>query len=88
MPGFDHGPKHPVPAENEAVTSRRARFGLAFFAFYLLLYGGFVLLNAFAPAVMERTPLLGINVAVLYGMSLIVAAFVLALVYGWLCRTP
>ncbi len=86
MPGFDHGPSQPLAHEDAAVTSRRTRYGLALFAVYLLLYGGFVLLNAFAPAVMERTPLLGINVAVLYGMALIVAAFVLALVYGWLCR--
>jgi uncharacterized membrane protein (DUF485 family) len=88
MTDFDHGPNQPIAPEGYALTSRRTRYGLVLFAVYLLLYGSFVLLNAFAPAVMERTPLLGINVAVLYGMALIVAAFVLALVYGWLCRAP
>ena len=34
------------------------------------------------------SPLFGVNLAILYGMLLIAAAFVLALVYGWLCRSP
>lgn len=53
---------------------------------YLLLYGGFVLLAAFWPEIMERTPLAGVNLAIWYGFGLIVAAIVLALVYGWVCR--
>jgi uncharacterized membrane protein (DUF485 family) len=86
MPAFDHGPNQTAP-EDAALTSRRTRYGLALFAVYLLLYGGFVLLNAFAPDQMERTPLFGVNLAILYGMLLIAAAFVLALIYGWLCRS-
>ena len=30
----------------------------------------------------------GINLAVLYGLGLIVVAFLLALLYDWLCRAP
>lgn len=86
MAGFDHGPNQSA-SEDAALISRRARYGLALFAVYLLLYGGFVLLNAFAPEQMEQTPLFGVNLAILYGMLLIAAAFVLALVYGWLCRS-
>jgi uncharacterized membrane protein (DUF485 family) len=63
-----------------------ARLGLALFVVYLLLYGGFVALAAFAPEWMERTPLAGVNLAVWYGFGLIVAALVLALIYGWACR--
>jgi len=55
------------------------------FAVYLLLYGGFVLLNTFSPTTMEATPIEGINVAIIYGFGLIVAAFFLALLYGLLC---
>ncbi len=55
------------------------------FLLYLLLYGGFVLLNTFSPTTMEATPIEGINVAILYGFGLIVSAFVLALLYGFLC---
>ena len=55
------------------------------FLIYLLLYGGFVLINTFSPTTMEATPIEGINVAILYGFGLIVAAFVMALLYGLLC---
>ncbi len=59
-----------------------SRLGLALFAIYLALYGGFVLLNTFAPATMEATPWAGINVAILYGFGLIIGAVLLALIYG------
>ena len=68
------------------MPTRNARIGLALFAVYLLLYGGFVGLAAFAPARMEATPLAGVNVAIWYGFGLIIAAMLLALVYGWVCR--
>lgn len=64
-----------------------ARLGLVLFAVYLLLYGGFVLVNAFAPEKMEATPIAGINVAILSGFGLIVMALVMALLYGWLCKS-
>jgi uncharacterized membrane protein (DUF485 family) len=86
MPGIDHGPNVTTAADDHG-SERRSRIGLVLFAVYLLLYGGFVLLNAFAPEQMDRTPLLGVNLAVLYGFLLIIVAFVLALLYGWLCRT-
>lgn len=59
-----------------------SRLAMTLFSVYLLLYAGFVLLNAFYPDVMEATPWWGINVAVLYGFGLIVAAIGMALVYG------
>ena len=68
------------------MQSRNSRIGLTLFVVYLLLYGGFMLINAFSPATMEMTPIAGVNLAVLYGFGLIIAAFVLALVYGWLCK--
>lgn len=62
-----------------------ARRGLWFFGFYLVLYIGFVMINAFAPELMERTPIAGLNVAILYGFGLIFAAFLMAMLYGLLC---
>lgn len=64
------------------MQTRDGRLRLVLFAVYLALYGGFVFLNAFAPQVMEDTPLAGVNVAIYYGFGLIISAFVLALVYG------
>lgn len=69
------------------MISRNARIGLVLFSVYLVLYGGFMLLTAFAPETMGSTPLPGVNLAILYGFGLILAAFVLALLYGALCRS-
>ena len=55
---------------------------MVLFVLYLLLYGGFVFINTFSPETMEATPVMGVNVAILYGFGLIVSAFVLALIYG------
>ena len=63
------------------------RIGLVLFTFYLLLYGGFVLLMAFDA---EQLQVMGpgeVNMAVWSGFSLIVVALVLSLVYGWVCRS-
>ena len=68
------------------MPTHNARIGLVFFAVYLLLYGGFVLLAAFSPDLMEATPLADVNLAIWFGFGLIIAAIVLALVYGWVCR--
>ena len=65
--------------------SRNARLGLVLFFIYLALYGGFVFLTAFAPPeTMEWTPPGGggINLAILYGFGLIIAALLMALLYG------
>lgn len=72
--------------DTPGLAARRARYGLILFSIYLALYVGFMLLNVLAPAVMETTPIAGLNLAILYGFVLIFAAFALALVYAWLCR--
>ena len=70
------------------MNNRNARLGFALFSIYLILYGGFVFINAFAPSLMELTPLAGVNLAIWYGFGLIVAALVLALIYGWVASNP
>lgn len=86
MAGLDHGPLHAREVEDPRIAARNARYGMVLFLVYLAFYGGFVGLNAFLPAKMEETPALGLNLAILYGFALIIAAMVLALVYSWLCR--
>ena len=68
------------------MQARNSKIGLILFVIYLLLYGGFVFLNAFSPETMEVTPISGVNLAILYGFGLIVSAILLALLYGYLCR--
>ena len=87
MAGLDHGAAHPVEQEDPRIVGRNARHGMRMFLVYLACYAGFVGLNAFAPRQMETTPLFGVNLAILYGCGLIVAAMVLALIYCWQCRT-
>ncbi len=62
------------------------RLGLILFGIYLVFYLGFVFINAFAADLMETSTLAGLNLAIVYGFGLIVAAFLLALVYGVMCR--
>jgi uncharacterized membrane protein (DUF485 family) len=87
MAGFGHGAITPAEDEDPAVSRRNARNGLWLFAIYFAIYCGFVGLNAFRPEAMT-VDFAGINLAVWYGLGLIVAAFVLALVYMVLCRKP
>ncbi|MBS0211180.1 MAG: DUF485 domain-containing protein [Planctomycetes bacterium] len=88
MVGMDHGPSESVETETAEMAARNARRGMVLFLVYLAFYATYVVLVAFQPDVMRQQPLAGINTAILYGFGLIVAALLLALVYGWLCRAP
>jgi len=88
MAGFDHSPPPPAEARDLPVERYNARLGLVLFAVYLAGYGAYVAINAFRPALMDKVPFLGINLAVSSGFLLIVGALVLALLYAWLCRKP
>ena len=65
---------------------QRSLLGITLFLLYLCLYGGFVLINTFRPDWMQIRPLAGVNLAILYGFCLILAAFFLALIYGIFSR--
>lgn len=89
---------NPVPPPDEPSTlpshhedhpdniSRNSRNGLILFCIYFVFYAGFMLLSAFAPRSMGQTPFGGVNLAILYGMGLIVGALFLAAIYMYLCR--
>ena len=64
----------------------RARVGLGLFLVYVLLYAGFMGLVLVRPEWLSWRPFGGVNLAIAYGMLLIVAAFVLAIVYMAACR--
>jgi len=90
MSALLHGPNPGAenePPENPAIQARNARLGLRLFAVYGLIYGLYVVVGAFMPGVMNAR-LAGVNVAVVWGFGLIVLAFLMALVYGWLCNRP
>ncbi|TWU37108.1 DUF485 domain-containing protein [Novipirellula artificiosorum] len=78
---------NPSPPRDPEVQAYNLRVGLILFFVYSLLYVGFVLLNAIKPSIMETIVLAGLNLAIVYGFGLILAAIVMALLYGFLCRT-
>lgn len=86
MAGLDHGATHPREVEDMVLAARNARYGMVLFIIYLLIYGGFVAISAFWPEIMAREALFGVNLAIVYGFTLIATAMFLALVYTWLCR--
>ena len=71
----DRDPRH---ADDGTEASR---LGLFLFWIYVALYGGFMALVLVRPDLLSRRPFGGVNLAILYGMGLIVAAFVLAVIY-------
>ena len=71
--------------ESEASRRRNARAGMTLFLIYVGFYGGFVLLSAFAPGLM-KVDIAGVNLAVVYGMGLILLAFALAMVFTFVTR--
>jgi uncharacterized membrane protein (DUF485 family) len=73
-------------AAHDAHVSPNAKLGLGLFAIYCLLYLGFMGIATFKYELFGSTPFGGVNLAILYGMGLIVAALVLALVYMKLCK--
>jgi len=70
------------------MQARNARVGLILFFIYLVLYSGFVLVNAFAPSWMDVVVFQGINLAIVSGFGLILVALILSAVYGFICRVP
>ena len=85
MPENLSAPEHRDDDEHPEVISRNARYGLLLFIPYTLIYAAFVALSAFAPKVIAMPVLGGVNLSVVYGVGLIVLAFVLAMIYTWLC---
>lgn len=71
----------PADEDHPELTARQSRLGLILFFVYLAAYGGFMGLSAFAPQLMARPVLAGVNLAIVYGLGLILGAVVLALLY-------
>jgi uncharacterized membrane protein (DUF485 family) len=71
--------------DHPEVSAANAKAGLVLFFVYVAFYGGFMALAAFAPQSMGRPLFGGVNVAITYGMALIVGAFGIAAIYMWVC---
>ncbi|MBN2207482.1 MAG: DUF485 domain-containing protein, partial [Candidatus Aminicenantes bacterium] len=72
------------PGADPAFAYKR-RLGVWMFLLYAAIYAGFVAINLARPALMEKTVLFGLNLAVVYGFGLIIFALILALIYSRAC---
>jgi uncharacterized membrane protein (DUF485 family) len=73
-------------APQDAFERRKTLIGVRMTVLYSVIYAGFVALSVFTPAVMGSRAVLGLNLAVAYGLGLIIIALIFALVYNHLCR--
>jgi len=76
----------PTDCSHVNAQAHNSKLGLRLFFVYLSLYATFVLINAFEPSWMEWRPFGGVNLALLYGFGLILAALALAFVYGFFAK--
>ena len=66
------------------MDTRNARLGRRLFFVYLIFYTAYVLVTAFSPTTMDKT-IAGVNLSIWSGAALIVAAVVMAVIYGLMC---
>ncbi len=78
-PAAVHGP--------DKAAKYKERLGLKMLAVYAAFYVSFVVVTVVSPASMGTSVVAGLNLAVLWGMFLIILAVVLALVYNALCTS-
>lgn len=63
----------------------KTRIGVYMVILYALVYFGFIVINIINPLLMERIIFSGLNLAVVYGIGLIIFALILALIYNSMC---
>lgn len=81
---MDHGENIKVE-EHKDLVKFKTNVGLLLFAIYGTVYAVFVLINTIWPSVMKVPVILGMNLAVFYGYSLIILAVVMSLIYNAIC---
>lgn len=79
---MSHGPATEWKKDNSA--SVKSKLGIILFTLYALIYAGFIFINVFAPGVMGKE-IGSINLAIYYGLGLIIFALVLAVIYNHYC---
>ncbi|AJF07151.1 DUF485 domain-containing protein [Geoalkalibacter subterraneus] len=77
-----HGPAVKLGKDNAA--GYKSKIGISMFAVYTIIYAIFVMINITQPELM-LIQIFGLNLAVVFGLGLIIFAFLLALVYNYFC---
>lgn len=71
--------------EKEIVTRQKSKLGVRLFFVYLICYAGFVALGVFNYELLSTTVFSGLNLAIVYGIGLILFAVVMGVVYNYYC---
>ena len=71
--------------ECDELLAYKQKAGLRLFFIYSGIYGVFVLLNTVFPSMMESVIFFGLNLAIVYGIGLIIIAIILGLLYNHKC---
>ena len=80
-------PQHQMTAK-DSTERRKSNIGVLMTVFYAVVYGGFVFLSVFYPSLMSLRTFFGMNLAITYGLGLIVVAIIFAMIYNHLVRIP
>jgi len=81
---MDHGPAVEYH-ECDELLKYKQKTGLRLFFAYSIIYAVFVLLNTAFPSMMESVIFFGLNLAIVYGVGLIIIAILLGLIYNRQC---
>jgi len=78
-----HEPANKIVTDNAA--AKKSKLGVILFFVYTLIYSGFVIIGLFKPELMGLKLLGGQNIAIIYGLGLIILAIVMGFIYNYFC---
>jgi uncharacterized membrane protein (DUF485 family) len=78
-----HGPAADWGVDN--ASDYKAKLGVYMFIVYVLIYIGFIVINVVSPKLMGVILFAGLNMAMVYGVGLIILAIIMGLIYNYLC---
>ena len=71
--------------EKESLTKRKSALGIRLFFVYLICYAGFVVIGVFQYELLAVKVFGGLNLALAYGIGLILFAVILGVIYNYYC---
>ena len=74
-----------MDVENDLLTRKKSKLGIRLFFLYFILYAGFVVIGVFEYELLALEVFSGLNLALSYGIGLIVFAIILGIVYDIFC---
>jgi uncharacterized membrane protein (DUF485 family) len=78
-----HGPAVEMGVDN--ASKKKAKLGVRFFFLYLFFYAGFVAIGVLNYELLSKEVIAGLNLALFYGIGLILFAVILGILYNNFC---